>query len=253
MLFERDNKKVSLSPYGKDFLPYAMHAYNTLQNGTTKITRSKTALFGSVKISSVTSIRCTKLPEYLYEFYQDEDRKNIIIELVPTLNTSEAISNLQNGICDLLVTHPVNKDMTSHFLFQQELVLALPDSHRLAAQESLSFADIENEPFIVGSQGGYLRKRLYEIFAYSNSNPNIILSTDDIWTQLTYVSIGLGIAILPYIPCDTFHVVYRHISHPQFSYPVFLSYLAGEELRPEVQSVVDFFINYRSPTPAITI
>lgn len=79
----------------------------------------------------------------------------------------------------------------------EELVAALPPSHRLAGRRRIELTDLADEQFISFSEGAALRKLLIDAGAEAGFRPRITVESNEIPRLRTMVARGLGVALLP--------------------------------------------------------
>ena len=75
-----------------------------------------------------------------------------------------------------------------------EMLAVLPKSHPLAKKESISFADLSNEPYILLEEGHYSEPMA--AFETAEIIPNIQYTIHDDYAIMMMVEEGLGVSIL---------------------------------------------------------
>ena len=93
---------------------------------------------------------------------------------------------------------PVRRSDVHHRVFGYErVVVALPADHRLAAADSVSLADLADEPFVTfpATQGSTVRDAMLRITAECGFVPRILQEAPDSYTILGLVAAGIGVTL----------------------------------------------------------
>lgn len=190
-LFDRTGKKISLTTFGQNFLPYARKLDETriayqkdLLSGseghTLKVGIS--LLFSAPDIAAVLSPIKTIFSKYHITVLQDRE--------------AELIGNLKSGECDLLLISSHKSKLLTTFdpdlyqitpIFHKPLAALLPQGHPLARQESLSIDQLVGEPYIGLSKDPKWDAKFGEPIIYAERVGLII----------NLVQQGFGVSVLP--------------------------------------------------------
>lgn len=88
-------------------------------------------------------------------------------------------------------------DLAWETVVHERMIIAMPQSHRLAGRESVTLADLADEPMIfyprATAPGGFSNFML-RAFHDLNIEPNVVQTVDDIVTAVAFVSSGVGLA-----------------------------------------------------------
>ena len=101
-------------------------------------------------------------------------------------------------------------------LFSEEVLLAVPPGHRLAAgpRRRVAVAELLNEPFVVTRAGQWQRALLEQLFADTGYTPVVACEGDEPSAVRGLVSAGVGVGLLPAISRRTTtspEVVWLHL------------------------------------------
>ncbi|WP_438296645.1 LysR family transcriptional regulator [Sporosarcina sp. FA15] len=148
---------------------------------------------GTVRIGTFSSVSVQWLPEILKSF--NADLPAIEIKLLEgdydTLEHWIATGAVDFGFVSL----PTSKSFEVIFLKKDRMLCILPDEHRLANQQEVSFADIKEEMLIMSKKGS--DNDLKRIFHENNVTPHIKFELADDQAIISMVQNGMGISILP--------------------------------------------------------
>jgi DNA-binding transcriptional LysR family regulator len=137
--------------------------------------------------------------------------------------------------CALLPASPDLPDRLHRWkLCEEGCVVVLPAGHRLAAQDSLSGADLADETLLVGERCGGFALRLIE----ASRSIFTVRRCGGSWVQmLDLVAAGLGLALLPDALAIGAGVVSRPLVEPSLRRSVLLTLVAG---RPQGTAMAHF-------------
>ncbi|QNK87481.1 LysR family transcriptional regulator [Sporosarcina sp. resist] len=148
---------------------------------------------GTVRIGTFSSVSVQWLPEILKSF--NADLPAIEIKLLEgdydTLEHWIATGAVDFGFVSL----PTSKSFEVIFLKKDRMLCILPDEHRLANQQEVSFTDIKEEMLIMSKKGS--DNDLKRIFQENNVTPHIKFELADDQAIISMVQNGMGISILP--------------------------------------------------------
>ena len=148
---------------------------------------------GLIRIGTIQSISYHWLPDILKKF--SESYPNINFEL--TVDGFSALKEkLHSGELDcIFVSRYSMPDAAFIPVGTDELMLVTPLDHPLATKEEISLSDINNENFILSSDG--LDYEMGNVFAMNNITPKIRYRLNEDFATLKMVETGFGITVLP--------------------------------------------------------
>ena len=148
---------------------------------------------GYIRIGTIQSIAYHWLPDTLKEF--SSVYPNINFELTVD-GFSGLKERLHSGELDCIFVSRYSVPEASFIpVGTDELMLVTPAGHPLAFQAEVSLADIDNENFILSSDG--LDYEMGNIFAMNNITPKIRYRLNEDFATLKMVEAGFGITVLP--------------------------------------------------------
>ena len=117
-------------------------------------------------------------------------------------------------------------------LLDQELIIAMPQNHRLAAKRTLNMRKLSSEPFLALSPEHTLRIIFDKVCADASFLPKIAFEGMDIATLRGLISAGLGIALLPPAPTRFAGIVEIKLSQARPIRPLGLGWVEERYLPP---------------------
>ncbi|MFE0554907.1 LysR family transcriptional regulator [Paenibacillus sp. NPDC058910] len=148
---------------------------------------------GTIHIGTFTSVGVHWLPGIIQDFQRDYP--HIDIRLVEG-DYREIEDWIAEGKIDCgFLSLPTSDIFDAILLHQDPMLVLLPMEHPLSSEDSITLSQIENEPFIMPSQGSdYDVNRLLE---KARIKPDIKYTLGDDYAIMAMVEKGLGISILP--------------------------------------------------------
>lgn len=252
-LFQKENRRVALTIYGQQFLPYVTRSLALLQDGADSLREMLGQAPQIVRLGYFHSVSASFIPALIESFYQQEEMRNIRFHFTES-SSYDILSQLQSGALDLGFSVHQAEWAESVGIMRQPLYLAVPASHPLAGRHYASFADFAHEPQIMLEQGSNLRSNLDQIFALHGVIPNIVFEVRECNAALQYVGLGFGVSVLPQVPAmesDKVAVLPVSDQDKEFVRTVYFSFHRGHPISPAAQKVKEYIIrNYslRAPT-----
>ncbi|WP_432354268.1 LysR family transcriptional regulator [Sporosarcina sp. A2] len=195
-LLERTTKRVSLTESGSVFYGRALHILGEMDIFEKEVNEVKVVGSGEVRLGMIESVK-NWIPNIL-SWYRSEypDMHVVLKEVLGRNDIEQALRDYAVHICltNEFIDEP---DIVTAPLYEEKLVLVLNENHPLASRETIQFAHIANEPFIITSKGFQTRNNIMDAFEEAKVSPNICYDADRFETILTLVQAGIGISIIP--------------------------------------------------------
>jgi DNA-binding transcriptional LysR family regulator len=230
-LFERTNRRVSLTAAGQSFLVDARDILGRVEESRIRAVRASRGEAGWIGIAFVASLSYDVFPEILRTFRHRYPEVELV--LCELLGHEQNQALLERKIHVGFSRLPEDAPGIVHEVVSRDpLLLALSTDHPLNSKPSISIADLRDEPYIQFPQSllsGYARMiiRLCEAEGFS---PNVVQKVDAVETAISLVVAGLGVSIVPGV-LQNLHrdgIVYREISDPSVGIDLTMAYLESE-------------------------
>lgn len=152
------------------------------------------------------------------------------------------LDRLATGEIDLALVAPVpqDPDLDSITLAEQDLLLSVPEGHRLAERRRIRFAELADEQFVTLEHGYGLRQIADALCAEAGFEPKIAFEGQESDTVRGLVAAGLGVALLPQNEPKAQAGVVEIPLSPKVSRTICLTWPAGEHFTPAVRSFRDY-------------
>lgn len=192
-LFKRSKNGMELMPNTEEIiksLRIICQEKNKIKQAAANLTSLDS---GYIRIGSIQSISYHWLPDILKQF--SKDYPNIRFELTVD-GFNQLKEKLAAGLLDCIFVSAYSvPDLAFLPIGQDELMLVTPKGHRLAEKISVSLSDINNEDFVLSSDG--LDYETGKIFEMNYIKPKIQYHCNEDYATLKLVEHGFGITILP--------------------------------------------------------
>ncbi|NLN49567.1 MAG: LysR family transcriptional regulator [Clostridiales bacterium] len=201
-LFMKEGMQISLTEYGKAFLPYAESALNILSQGEMQLDKMHNPSTGNISLGYIYTVSFDSIPQLIEEFYNYMGNRNINFSFQVNM-TNLLIKKLLEGKLDVVMapyTETANEPIKAIPIFEQELYLIVYNSHSLSSRTSISVEELRDEKFIMINKATDLYLQTANLFKHYNVKPNVFFEVDECNSMASFVGAQLGIAIMPIIP-----------------------------------------------------
>ncbi len=199
MLFDRVNRHVKLTAAGELLLDYAVHM-NNLQ---AELERNMQQLTGHVKgellIGASTTIGEYILPYVVGSFKQDYPDVNVTIQIMNTKDIGTAVGNKSFDLGIIEGPLDLTESTETHKFLEDELVLAMPADHPLAANGSITLEELKSLPYITREPGSGSRLIFEQALIdadFDIEDLNIVMELGSTTSIKSAIMGGLGISTI---------------------------------------------------------
>ena len=195
-LFKRLPRGAALTSEGEILLPYVQKVLNAVQDTEDVAAELRGVSRGTVKIVSLPSACVYVLPEKVAAFRRDHPRVDIVMEE----NISSSIPGMVlSGSFDLGVTQastPV-AGMTRALIHEEDLLLAVPEGHRLALKQETELSEAAGESFVVTKPDTEFRYLAADLCRRAGFEMHAAFEADHFDSLQAYCAVGMGVALIP--------------------------------------------------------
>ena len=196
-LFERGSRVFTLTKAGEVFLEEAKKTLveaEKAKNFAYKL-NSKNSV---VKIGVLIGVE-VKIPKVILDLIKYHDT-SVKVELVSDMGPA-LIKKLEKGEIDLAFTRSDinNTEISSIECLEEDLVLALNKTHPLAQADYVTLKELHDMDIILPSihHAPELRQITLDMMKKNNVNLNVVMESENAFVTMSYISMGMGMAILP--------------------------------------------------------
>lgn len=215
-LFIRRRRNSRLTPMGERFLPRVERILRELEDAQREAREIHSLEQGEVVVGVLPTIAPYMLPEAAAAF--SRKYSGIIVTILEETTATLLELAAQQEIDFAIASQPIpDERMETRLLFSEELLLALPRSHRLARGKQVSVEDLGSEPFVLMKEGHCLGDQVLRFCERHDFCPRVRSRSAQIETMLALVAAGQGISLIPAMAKNRSQarVVYRSFRAPR--------------------------------------
>lgn len=195
-LFDRLGKKVVLTDIGNALLPRARRIIQETREVKSEIIYNQSLNTGILSVGLIPTIAPFLLPVCLKKFKTKFPKAEIKIHENLTENLLQMLVGFKIDIA--IMSLPIDNELVEYKkLFDDPMVLSVPDSFKLSKSRKIRIKDLEKIPFIALDEEHCFGEQV-QTFCYEKQiTPDVVCKTWNISTILNCVSAGSGISIIP--------------------------------------------------------
>lgn len=195
-LVERRPRRVTLTPAGEEI---AQRARDMLQTADAIMSISQTRrdpLAGQLRLALLPTIGPYLLPQVALRIRRALPRLELMLY---EYRTQAMLEHLHNGDidCGILALPVSDEALSSRELYEEPFVLAMPESHRLAARAQVRTEDLNDETLLLLEDGHCLRDQALAVCARSSAHEKQNFRATSLETLRQMVAAGAGVTLLP--------------------------------------------------------
>ncbi|MGW5200159.1 LysR substrate-binding domain-containing protein [Streptomyces spiralis] len=251
-LFDRTTRSVRLTAAGKALLEPARHLLAEASAVRRAVQAAHLGEVGRVTLGFAGASSYSALPVLTRAITSELPGIELVLE--GQTYAGEALGRIADGTLDLgFVALPVRRGISARVVRMERLLLALPDSHRLAERDEVAVEELAREPFVTFplSRGSAVREATVQACHEAGFAPRIAQEAPDSYNLLALVGAGVGVAVVVesarHIHLE--HVVFRPLAGEGVSVlPIALGWRSGD--RSAALAAVLRIAERVLPTPA---
>ena len=215
-LFIRKGRSITLSPYGEAYKTFVEEAFLALENGKRTIDAMQHTDAGTLNLGMLSPYVWTEVFQEFAQQHPDVQVNRFSAE------GFQYVDRLLDGTIDLYLGGLNGIDQLSaakiqyHTLYEDDMVVLVPDSHPLAKEKAIDLRQCRDEGFINLEAGTNLQQFTDSLFAQAGVTPQVIMVCD--YTLRDHmVADGHGISVTTRLSArktDAKHVTYIPIASP---------------------------------------
>ncbi len=241
-LFQKRGQKITLTKYGKAFLPYAQKSILAVDRGIHCV-QDMLQPISSINLGYIYS-SSIYLASMIKGFRESCSADEVAINFFQGVD-NQIVSKLRNGQLDVgLSTFPGDDVISGEPIYDQELYLVVPNNHALASRSEASLAELKGEKFVSLTADSSLRKLLDETFEHISFQPDIAFEAEECNAMASFVGAQFGFTVMPEIPAlSSYAVSLLRISDLPLSRTIYLLWPSNHQLSGTVEQFKRYVID----------
>jgi LysR family transcriptional regulator, transcription activator of glutamate synthase operon len=197
-LAERTTRTVAITEAGEVLAAAARRILAELDSARDELAGLRGAQTGHVTVGAIHTMGPVDISLALAIFVERHPGVELTVREQSSEELAEMLRVDELDLAFLSVTERIERHgLGLHQLVSEELVVALPRGHRLAARRRIRMAELADELFISYREGARLRELLVAAGHLAGFDPKVKLESNEPQRIRQLVGRGLGVAILP--------------------------------------------------------
>jgi LysR family transcriptional regulator, transcriptional activator of the cysJI operon len=249
-LLDRTTRPLALTPAGKLFYDLCRDALRREEQFQVQLENLKGFAEGAVRVASIYSIGLSEMSRLQEEFAARFPHAQLHVDYLRPDKVYEAVLADQADLG--LVSYPEGaKDLAVIPWREEEMTVAAPPSHPLAAKPVLLPADLDGQDFVGFDEELMIRRELDHFFREHSIEIRLTMQFDNIQMIKEAVELGSGISILPARTMQTEIAQGRLVSiplhAPELVRPVGIVHRKRKRFSHAVQSFLELLLEQPAP------
>jgi DNA-binding transcriptional LysR family regulator len=235
-LVERRRDGARLTDAGELLVGHAEVVLGCLKDAEAELNELLGMESGRLRMSTLTSAAATIMPLAIAEFRKRLPGVELSVSMV---DPAGVLPLLRTGELDLALCndsgHSALSEIESVHLFDEPMLIALPNEHPLAQRETLALADLADERWMLGTTTSCPDAgRFIRACHTAGFEPQIAFHNDDYTAILGFVAAGVGISPIPEMVVRSAprNVCICSLGSDTLTRPIVASMPAGYQPRP---------------------
>jgi len=251
-LFVRNNKRTELTPAGQQFYLSAVEILNQREHALLNLEKYQGRIEGLLQVATSSVPGQYVLPDILVGFHKIYPDVTYNLHY---LSSKEVTDSLVAGDLDFgfVGASPDNRNLIYEKVQDDELVVIAPNKPPYTEMESISFAELLDEPLLLRKVGSGTRQAFdfaYKQYAHLGKSPNILAHVDNNEMAMLCVHAGLGLSIVSSISIvDKVKAGFLRVlplSDYTFEHAFYFVYSKNHALSPLVSRFKDFVLSRKN-------
>ena len=244
-LFDRHARGVTLTYEGHQFLQHARNITAAVNQAIRAPHGARTNAAGQVRCGVTYTVAGYFLPPHLARFGRTFPGISVELHEASRVEIEEALLSGELDIATILVSNLENRDgLDSEVLIRSRRRLWLPTDHPLLKANSVSLADVAEEPYVTLTVDE-ARQTAMRYWEQTPNRPREIFRTSSVEAVRSMVATGMGVTILSdmvYRPwsLEGQRIETRTLTDPVPSMDVGLTWKHGARLTVAAQALYEY-------------
>ncbi|WP_338654857.1 LysR family transcriptional regulator [Sporosarcina psychrophila] len=239
-IIERNTRNSRLTEAGEVLYGRAIHLLSEMAIVKKEMEEVKLIGKGELQIGMIESVKYW-IPKVISLY--NKKFPEMHIRLMEVLSGDDVKNSLRKYETHAIITNQQIKevDIETVPLYKEKLVLVLHENHPMATRESIMLKELEQEPFIISTEGFQTREDILRAFELEDTVPTIKYEIERFETALSLVGENLGIALIPenYLQGPyNLTIVSKIIDSRALERTVYLTYMKNRYVSPAIQAFI---------------
>jgi LysR family hydrogen peroxide-inducible transcriptional activator len=195
-LFERDRRRVLLTPAGEELLPHARAALVAIDGFVDEARALQDPLAGTLRLGVIPTVAPYVLPGLIGPLRKRFPKLRLLLR---EDKTSSLVERAQDGRLDLalLALEAELGSLETLALYSDPFVLAVPSGHAAATRKTAREQDLEGQDVLLLEDGHCLREQVFALCKRAGAHELGDFRATSLNTLVRMVASGTGVTLLP--------------------------------------------------------
>jgi LysR family transcriptional regulator, hydrogen peroxide-inducible genes activator len=195
-LVERSRRSVTLTPLGEEILTRARRVLAEAEELVDAARAGAEPLAGPLRLGVIPTIGPYLMPRALARFRRSFPRLQLYIREEQTAPLLEKVASAALDLALIALPYEVG-DLETMAIAEDEIMLAAPATHPLAARKQVDHAVLRGEPLLLLEDGHCLRAHALAACELTGAGRNEVFQGTSLRTLVQMVAGGLGLTLIP--------------------------------------------------------
>ena len=196
-LLLRKPRGVETTVAGRVFFEEARNVLALIAQGARRAQLAGQGQLGQLDVGVFGSAVLGPIPKIVHRFRQSHPQVELVLHSMDRLDQIKALRErrIAVGFNRFFAEEP---DLQWEVILNEQMVVVVPEHHRLATRKVLSLAEIGREPLILyprTPRPGFI-DRMMRLFHQRKITPNVSQEVDDMVTAVGLVASGMGLSLV---------------------------------------------------------
>lgn len=194
VLFNRQEKKISLTAEGEIFLQHARRILEEVRSTEMEMEELRGLARGEVRVGIPPMLSAYFFPQIISDFSARYPDLHLAVSGEGATRIQKMITqgDLDMGV---IAGESFPEALEVRRFLREEVVICVPKGHPLAARKSLTMDEFTKQPLIFYKEGYYLRELIFDVLKESGHTPDIKFESNLYSLIQSLVRKGLGISV----------------------------------------------------------
>lgn len=200
-LFDRNNRRVTLTEAGEAFLNDVRALLASLKDATVRVRAVDQGLAGRIEVGLSGSHFMGPVPALIARYKASHPQVSVLLN---EMNPAAQLDALRGHRIDVSISRTAvdDEELQSMPLWPDPVVAVLPKGHPLSARKRLELKDLAGQAFVMLRQDtSAFARTLAETCARAGLPLSAAQTVAEVPAQLALVAAGLGVALVPRSTC----------------------------------------------------
>jgi len=195
-LFDRKRRPLRLTPTGERYHETCLEILHRHRITLNELDTPEKSAGGTVRVTSIYSVGLHSLNPYIQRFIVEQPDSRVHLEYLHPSKVYAAVANEEAELGVVSYPRPARNLKIIPWI-EEEMVLACPQGHELAARKSLELSDLGGQKFVAFDLDLTIRREIDRALRARSTRVEITSAFDNVETIKQALEVSGAVSILP--------------------------------------------------------